>query len=323
MDLKIFQKKFKVSLFSMMVFAFFLLVAMISLYVVRDKILENSHIMGRELAAHFAVKETARLKGQEMLLRSAAQSMARMQQMKPDMSDAELESALLHFTEYMQRNAEVARFDMCAVINGRLVGGRSSEQKVDVHSLRWYQAALQNNNEVAYTNLYQYGKSNERVLTMAVRFGADDVLAMNVYPERLNVLLVDNQLPQHSYYYLCDPNGNIMFTINDRDMTIEAQQPYVDKLFEEIRRGDSDKVQYITDYEGEKRCVYYTVSNTGWISIVTIPYADLLGDYKSLMYWFALTLAIFLLLVGGLALRERSLNKQVEEFVVVSCFFRV
>ena len=147
MDLKIFQKKFKVSLFSMMVFAFFLLVAMISLYVVRDKILENSHIMGRELAAHFAVKETARLKGQEMLLRSAAQSMARMQQMKPDMSDGELESALLHFTEYMQRNAEVARFDMCAVINGRLVGGRSSEQKVDVHSLRWYQAALQNNNE--------------------------------------------------------------------------------------------------------------------------------------------------------------------------------
>ena len=318
MDLKIFQKKFKVSLFSMMVFAFFLLVAMISLYVVRDKILENSHIMGRELAAHFAVKETARLKGQEMLLRSAAQSMARMQQMKPDMSDAELESALRHFTEYMQRNAEVARFDMCAVINGRLVGGRSSEQKVDVHSLRWYQAALQNNNEVAYTNLYQYGKSNERVLTMAVRFGADDVLAMNVYPERLNVLLVDNQLPQHSYYYLCDPNGNIMFTINDRDMTIEAQQPYVDKLFEEIRRGDSDKVQYITDYAGEKRCVYYTVSNTGWISIVTIPYADLLGDYKSLMYWFALTLAIFLLLVGGLALRERSLNKQVEEFVEVT-----
>ena len=318
MDLKIFQKKFKVSLFSMMVFAFFLLVAMISLYVVRDKILENSHIMGRELAAHFAVKETARLKGQEMLLRSAAQSMAKMQQMKPDMSDAELESALLHFTEYMQRNAEVARFDMCAVINGRLVGGRSSEQKVDVHSLRWYQAALQNNNEVAYTNLYQYGKSNERVLTMAVRFGADDVLAMNVYPERLNVLLVDNQLPQHSYYYLCDPNGNIMFTINDRDMTIEAQQPYVDKLFEEIRRGDSDKVQYITDYDGEKRCVYYTVSNTGWISIVTIPYADLLGDYKSLMYWFALTLAIFLLLVGGLALRERSLNKQVEEFVEVT-----
>lgn len=318
MDLKIFQKKFKVSLFSMMVFAFFLLVAMISLYVVRDKILENSHIMGRELAAHFAVKETARLKGQEMLLRSAAQSMARMQQMKPDMSDAELESALLHFTEYMQRNAEVARFDMCAVINGRLVGGRSSEQKVDVNSLRWYQAALQNNNEVAYTNLYQYGKSNERVLTMAVRFGADDVLAMNVYPERLNVLLVDNQLPQHSYYYLCDPNGNIMFTINDRDMTIEAQQPYVDKLFEEIRRGDSDKVQYITDYDGEKRCVYYTVSNTGWISIVTIPYADLLGDYKSLMYWFVLTLAIFLLLVGGLALRERSLNKQVEEFVEVT-----
>ena len=318
MDLKIFQRKFKVSLFSMMVFAFFLLVAMISLYVVRNKILENSHIMGRELAAHFAVKETARLKGQEMLLRSAAQSMEKMQQMKPEMSKEEIESALRHFTEYMQRDAEVERFDMCAVIDGRLVGGRSSEQQTDVNSLRWYKAALQNNNEVAYTNLYQYGKTNERVLTLAVCFGDNDVLAMNIYPERLSVLRLDNQLPQHSYYYLCDPNGNIMFTINDRDLTIEAQQPYVDKLFEEIRRGGSGEAQYITNYEGEKRCVYYTVSNNGWISIVTIPYADLLGDYKSLMYWFVLTLAIFLLLVGGLALRERLLNKQVEEFIEVT-----
>lgn len=319
MDLQIFQRKFKISLFSMMIFAFFLLVALVSLNIVRDKILENSHIMGQELAAHFAVKETGRLKGQEMLLRSAAQSMARMQQMKPDMSDEEIESALRHFTEYMESNAEVDRFDMCAVINGRLLGGRKDKETTDIQQLRWYQAALQNKNGVAYTNLYQYGQNNERVLTMAVRFSDDDVLAMNIYPERLNALLADNQMPQHSYYYLCDPNGNIMFTINDRDMTIEAQQPYVDKIFAEIRRGGgSDEVPYITDYDGNKRGVYYTVSNNGWISIVTIPYDDLLGDYRGLMHWFMLTLFMFLLLVGGLAWRERALNKQVEEFVEVT-----
>ena len=318
MDLQIFQKKFKISLVSMIIFAFFLLVALVSLIIVRDKILENSHIMGQELAAHFAVKETGRLKGQEMLLRSAAQSMARMQQMKPDMSDAEIESALKHFTEYMESNAEVDRFDMCAVINGRLLGSRQGS-KADVQQLKWYQAALRNKNGVAYTNIYQNGENNERVLTMAVRFGADDVLAMNLYPERLNSLLADNQLPQNSYYYLCDPNGNIMFTINDRDMSIEAQQPYVDKIFEEIRRGGgSGDVPYITDYDGNKRGVYYTVSNNGWISLVTIPYDFLLGDYQGLMQWFVLTLIVLLLLICGLAWRERNLNKQVDDFIEVT-----
>lgn len=319
MDLQIFQRKFKISLVSMVFFGFFLLIALISLNIVRDKILENSHIMGQELAAHFAVKETGRLKGQEMLLRSAAQSMARMQQMKPDMTDEEIESALKHFTEYMESNAEVDRFEMCAVINGRLLGSRL-EQQSDISKLRWYQAALaKKDGGVAYTNLYQYGKDNERVLTMAVRFSDNDVLAMNIYPERLNSLLADNQLPQNSYYYLCDPNGNIMFTINDRDMTIEAQQPYVDKIFTEIRRGGSaDDIPYITDYDGNKRGVYYTVSNNGWISIVTIPYDYLLGDYKGLLQWFVLMLVAFLLLIGGLALRERSLNRQVKEFIEVT-----
>lgn len=317
MDLKFFQKKFKISLFSMGIFIFFLLVSLVSLFIVREKILDNSHIMGQEIAARFAIKETGRLKSQEILLRSAAQNMAHLQSLKADLSEQEIERALGRFTEYMENNAEVDRFDMCAVINGRLIGKRLDGTDADVQNLKWYKAALANKGKVAYTNLYKYGKNNERVLTMAVCFGNDDVLAMNVYPERLNSLLADNKMPQHSYYYLCDPDGNIMFTINDRDMSIEAQQPYVDRIFKEIRSG-MDEASYITDYEGNKRGVYYAVSDKGWISIVTIPYDFLLGDYENLMQWFVLTLVVFLLLAAGMALREHLLNRQVESFIEVT-----
>ena len=81
---------------------------------------------------------------------------------------------------------------------------------------------LNNNGDVVYSNLYKHGSNNESVLTMAMRLdNSNHVLAMNLYPERLNELLADNELPQSSYYYLCDPNGNIMFTINDRAMSLE------------------------------------------------------------------------------------------------------
>ena len=310
MGIKLLNKKFKISLFSIVIFMFFMLVAMGSLHVMREKILENSHIMGQEIAARFATRETARIKSQEMLLRSVAQSMGSMLQLKSSWTDEEIEQALSRFTEYMENNSEVGRFDMCAVIDGRLICSRPDRGVHGLSKVKWYQAALARKGDVAYTNLYQVDAKKEYVLTMAVRLGhGDDVLAMNLYPEQLNALLADNRLPRQSYYYLCDPNGNIMFAISDRNLSIEKQQPYVDHIFSEIRHSNAD---YIIDLEGNKRGVYYTVSDKGWISVVTIPYDFLLGDYQNLLQWFILTLAFFAIMVVMLGTREHMLNKQVQ-----------
>ena len=310
MGIKLLNKKFKISLFSVAIFIFFLLVAMGSLHVMREKILENSHIMGQEIAARFATRETARIKSQEMLLRSVAQSMGSMLRLKTNWSDEEIEQALSRFTEYMENNSEVGRFDMCAVIDGKLICSRPDRGVHGLNKVKWYHAALARKGDVAYTNLYQVEPKQEYVLTMAVRLGhGDDVLAMNLYPEQLNALLADNRLPRQSYYYLCDPNGNIMFAISERKLSIEQQQPYVDQIFSELRQGNDD---YIIDLEGNKRGVYYTVSDKGWISVVTIPYDFLLGDYQNLLQWFILTLAFFALMVVMLGTREHMLNKQVQ-----------
>ena len=64
MDFKFFRNRIKVSLYSIGIFAFFLLVSLVSLYIVREKILDNSHIMGQQLAARFATRETGRIKAQ-------------------------------------------------------------------------------------------------------------------------------------------------------------------------------------------------------------------------------------------------------------------
>ncbi len=310
MELNIFNKTYKVSWFSVIIFAFFLLVSSISLHIVREKILENSHIMGQEVAARFASRETSKIKAQELLLRSVAQSMGDMLPLKASWTDAEIEQALRRLTDYMKSNTDVTSFDMCAVIDGRLIGSRLDEPDIDVNQLKWYKAALSNEGNVAYTNLYRFGRSNEYVLTMAIRLDhGNDVLAMNLYPEQLNSLLAENRLPRQSYYYLCDPNGNIMFAINDRNMTIEAQQPYVEQIFSELRKGSDS---YIIDLEGNKRGVYYTVSDRGWISIVTIPYDYLMGDYQNLLQWFVLTLGIFFMMVVMLSLREYLLSKQMQ-----------
>lgn len=314
MNLRLFNKNVKISMFSIAIFIFFLLVSLISLHIVRSKILENSHVMGQEIAARFATKETMKIKTQEMLLRSAAQSMEQILLVRPDWSEAEIAAEQRRFVEYIEANSEISRVEMSSVIGGRFIGSPDWETESDLTKLGWYQSALVNKGRVVYSNLYKTGHSDARVLTMSVQIGnRDDVIAMHIYPEKLNALLVDNKLPNHSNYYLCDPNGHIMFTINERTLTLEEQQPYVDHIFREIRQGMQNSEQnYIVDYEGNKRGVYYTVSEKGWISIVTIPYDYLLGDYQNLLQWFIITLGIMLLLIVVLALRERMLNKQVE-----------
>lgn len=307
---KLFDGKFKISSFSVVIFVFFFLVSLVSLHIVREKILENSRIMGQEIAARFAIRETSRIKGQEMLLRSVAQSMGSLMTVKGNWTDKEIERLLRQFTEYMESNTEVARFDMCAVIDGRLISIETSRRTQSKEQAKWYKAALANRGEVVYTNLYKAGPHREYVLTMAVSLGnGDDVLAMNLYPEQLNAFLADNRLPRQSYYYLCDANGNIMFAINDRDMSLEKQQPYVDHIFSELRHSDSD---YIIDLEGNKRGVYYTVSEKGWISVVTIPYDFLLGNYQNTLQWFVLTLVVMAFMVLMLGMREHVLSQKMK-----------
>lgn len=314
MNFRLFNKNFKISLFSIAIFIFFLLVSLVSLHVVRNKILENSHIMGQEIAARFATKETMKIKTQEMLLRSAAQSIEQILLVRPDWSEEEIAEEQRNFIASIEANSEVSRFEMTAVIGGKVIGTPTWETESDPGKLPWYEAALNSKGRVVYSNLYKTGQSEARVLTMSMQLGnGNDVLAMHIYPEKLNALLADNKLPNHSYYYLCDPNGNIMFTINERTLSLEEQQPYVDHIFHEVRKSlQSGERSYITDYEGNKRGVYYAISDKGWISIVTIPYDYLLGDYQNLLQWFITTLGIMLLLMLLLALRERMLNQQVE-----------
>ncbi len=314
MEINILQRKVKISTFSIIVLAFFAIFSVVSLQVVREKILENSRVVGQETAAHFTEKENAKIKIEEMMLRSVAQNIQHMMEDKADWTDRELEDALERYSSYMKDSTEVTRFDMNAVIKNRLIGPDKYRVK-SLSELKWYNLALANNGEVSYTNLYKQGDANQYVLTMAIRLNdAGDVLAINIYPEKLSTLMVDNNLPKESYYYLCDPNGKIMFAISDRDMSIEAQQPYVDHILSELRISGNDKnVPYIKDLEGNKRGVYFSVSDRGWMSIVTIPYDYLLGDYQDLLQWFILTLAFFGLLALVFGFRERELNKRVED----------
>lgn len=213
MSLKFKTRKFKFSSFSIIMVVFSLFASIASLYVVREQILANSHVMGQEIAANFAVRQTARIR------------------------------------EYEARTGK----------------------------------PVQNITEILRDN-------------------------------RNLVVFSENRLPPDSYYYLCSTDGKVLYSINNRNLSLERLQPYVDHIFKELKVNMADTTTpnlfSITDLDGRKRAVYYMDSDRGWISVVTIPYDYLLADFSKLLSWIVVCWSAFLIIAICLGIRDYTLKKR-------------
>lgn len=301
------------SAFGICFFVFFLLISVASLNMVKNKIWDNSQVMGETIAIHFADKEAASIKLQEILLRGAAGSLEQL--LASGHYDRQLiERTLVDYTQNMNAAADIGRMDMCAIVDGEIISTSPVYGNMQPGQLQWYREALAKDGKVVYTNLYRVAKDDTRVLTMAVKLkNTSDVLAVSLHPQSLSELLAANGLPENSFYYLCDENGAILYAISDRQKSIGELQPYADHVLREIKNGEHvSKSSVLYDYDGNRRGVYYKQFDNGWISIITIPYEYLMRDYQDLIYWYIITLTIFIIFGLVMYIREKQINRQME-----------
>lgn len=291
-------------------FIFFLLISIASLNMVKNKIWDNSQVMGEAIAIHFADKEAANIKLQEILLRGASGSVKQILD-SGHYNRQLIERTLNDYIKNMNSAADIGRMEMCAVIDGQIISTSPAYKNMQLNQLKWYKDALATPGKIVYTNLYRVSKEDSRVLTMAMALGGDNVLAVSMHPQRLSDLLVANDLPEHSFYYLCDENGTILYAISDRQKSIEELQPYADLVLREIKNGEHvSKSSVLQDFDGSKRGVYYKQFDNGWTSIITIPYEYLMRDYQGLLYWYIVTLATFLLFGFVMYIREKQITQR-------------
>ncbi len=304
----------KVYVLSVGFFIFLILVSIISLNIVKHKLLENSRVMGQTIAGKFAERELAKIRAQRVLLDGAVSGLDQMSKIHPQRSKEEMVQALEAYTKDLNDAAGLSHFDMCAIIDGTLIGTRPWQQNVEFKNLKWYYDALESNDGVIYTDLYRYGRDKTRVLTIAKRIGTSrDVVAVNIYPQLLDTRLPENSLPENSVYYLCDTKGHLLYSLGRKEKSLESLQPHVEHIVSEIKQNFlHGNNLYIYDLEGKQRAVYYTRADNGWVSIITMPYEYILKDYQGLLWWYLVTLATFICAAALLYWRGQKLYNQVE-----------
>ena len=311
------SRNVKMYAFATIFLVFFIALSIVSLNIVKYRLLNSSQVMGQSIAARYIDREITRVQTQEMLLRGAAEVVEAIIEEGDDDLEVDVKLQLEKYTKLVNEILVGGTADMYAIIDGRIVGGKLWDSSAEeLEEVTWYKEVLTKDaGEIIYTDIHTFGENDRRVLTKATRIkDSKNVIVLNVYTHKNSLALTDNVLPENSYYYLCDSKGKMIYFAGDRDLTVDELQPYVDPIVAKIQSGyyDESNTNYLVDLEGNQRGVYYVRANNGWLAIVTIPYDYILKEYEGLLFWYVTILLVFVTFALFMHWRSKRMSKTVE-----------
>lgn len=305
-------------IWGLVVLTLFITLSVISLLVVRKKILNNVQVMGQEISSHLLLKEAKRIDDYEVFIKTASKWLNALIDKKA--TEEEIREWFIEYKEYMGDELNSELVEIYSTINGKIIGATywDGAENLDLSQTKWYSEAVEANGRIIYTDLYKDIRTGEDSFTIALKINDNnDVLAIDVFTKELMPKEYDNSLDsvaKDTYYYLCDNNGKIIYMKSKISGDIKEVQAYVDRIVREINNGKHiSSTSFTYDLKNQKRGVYYSRSNEGWLSIVTIPYSVLLSEMMGLYYLY-LGSSIFIIGIGFVIYkRESVMNKMVEE----------
>lgn len=297
--------------FNLLTFVVLVTVGLSGFGILRNVLLRNTQNMGSSLAGSCASEMQGRLSVYETLLSFGADSLEIMEG-----GDEEQLSAWLGL--YFSRVIGVVGenvIDPYAAIGDRIYGAQpwEGDTNYDFYNTQWYQKALENDGETAFTDVYIDAIYDRPVITISQKstYG-DAVLAFDIFPENLKFDFESIVLPEGGSYFLFDNTGAIIFEQTESAGDVLKSEDFA-HLFNSIQNGEHDTYDSnIQDSQGKVYGVYYEAMPNGWYSVVTLPYTDILQNIHLLFLGFAGAFLIFLLLLGLITYRDVAFQKKID-----------
>lgn len=291
--------------------AVFLLLFVLGFYLTQRVLLDNAQKLGNELAGRYAEDEVRDLRAEELLLTLGVEAME--DQVAAGAGQEELEQWVHSFFQKVLEVDVSGRVTPRAVVGGITVSAAGADAGgYDGLQTEWYRQAMDSDGQVVFTADPGGAEGQYAMLTMAQRCGTtQNVIAFDLYLKDMPMGSGNGSLPAGSSYYLCDTDGELLYTKTQVQVEPEELARYIRKVFQQIQAGELDGAQtFIYDMASEKRAVYFHTAPNGWVSIITIPYSALLGDLRQV---FDGTMAVcggFLLFLIVMSVREYWLQKR-------------
>ena len=271
--------------------------------IANNQFLNNAQLMGEEIATNLVnIEEQSYISNYRELLNSIVDEINAS-------NGLNLEKANNMYQKFEQI-ISLKQMEIYIVNDGEVYACNDNVKKsnIDYTQAEWYKKAIEANGEMEVTDVYKNETNNERIITFAQTANdKEDVVAINLYVDKINSWPNIEDLPEGARYYVCDSQGNI---IHSETADLNINEENINNLLKGVKEGKFEKANsYIKDENGEKRGVYYATTSTNWTFIITIPYEYLLQGINVISIAYYATIVVFIVLIINLILVERKSNK--------------
>lgn len=295
--------------FNLLTFIVLVVVGLTSFAILKNVLLRNSQNMGISLSGSCASEMQGKLSVYETLLSFGAEWTEIEQQISEEERAAWLK---IYFSKVIRVVGEDI-IDPYAVVNGRIVAANpwEGDDEYDYASTQWYQKAMENDGEVAFSDIYTDAIQNRPIITLSQKsVSGNAVLAFDIFPENLKSDFESIVLPEGGSYFLFDSTGEIILEKAESGNYIFETEAF-DTLFESIKNGEYDTYDSsIKGADGKTYGVYYEAMPNGWYSVVALPYASILQNVGRMFIGFIIVYIILLVLLGLITYRDIVFQKK-------------
>lgn len=290
-----------------------IVLTVLGLSLIRTSLLKNAQETGTALTQIYAAEGESNLTIYETLLSFGTSSIS--DRLASKTSREDLVSWLNLYFQRVEAVLGKGIVDPYLVLDGKILAANpwDGNDSYDVSSTEWYQKAREAGGEVIFTNVYTDAIYNQPVITAAQQCGdGDAVLAFDIFPENFHFQFDSPEQLNEDSFFLCDSAGTIIYQQTNMTQSQEDVQDYLNTIIQKIDAGELDDYTHpITDQDGNLRAVSYTRMDNGWISIITVPYANILGGFNWLSLFFISIIAIFFLALLGMTWRDMKVNARI------------
>lgn len=293
--------------FLLLIMVILLVLFPMSIKFMNNALLNNAQRMGEEIARRFAINEETYLNQYETVLRTVEYQI----QNSPENMD--LTDMMKSYQGYAEKTMDLNNIELYGYIDGKIVAATywEGDETFEPDSALWYQEARAAGGEVIYTDVYTDVRLQSPVVTVAKELeDSQNVIAMDVYLDGISIPDNMEDLPEGCNYFLCDQEGTLIDDYLSNNVYDNLQERF-QHIFQEIREGKHDSYDsYIIGVDGEKRGVYYYVLDSGWYTVITMPYEELLQATENMWTVFGPVAAGFLILSAVYLILDRRSNKK-------------
>lgn len=286
----------------------------ISVSLVRNKLLKNAQSMGTALVQSYAMEEESYINTFHDFLDMGSQYINELNE-----KDNNTESIQKWMKDYFTKLTNILGdkiVDPYAVVNGKIIAQNPWDGDIDYNykETNWYQLAIANKGKIVFTDAYQDVITQETIITASIALEKEgDVLAMDIYPSKLHANQEKIQSSYaNSFFYMSDAHGHLIYALTPYEVEEKQLKEYNTMLFENIQKGTlAGYDDYYVNKQGKPVGVYYYEMDNGWIAIMTIPFQDLLMDESNfVIYGLIGAGAIFIIILFFMIIKNiRQLRK--------------